>query len=306
MAIFGLFKKNKKGAPVKEELAVKEEIPTSATTEVTTNTAKKTTPKKQSAVKKDTVDSASNTKLTKNKTTSTKKAPVKTATAKADTIKKSATKATATKTEAVKEAPVKTAAAKADTTKKSASKVTAAKTVTPKNAATKQNTTAPTANVIIKKPYSNVVVKTTQITKIEKESVKGYTGKFEINKSKDGKKFFFNLYASNKVGIATSQMYSSAQSAMNGVKSVIANAESAPIEDQSLKKHESLPYPKWEIYVDNGGKYRFRLNASNGSCVCHSQGYTTKTACKNGIDSIIKSSRNAEIEKTYISKAEDK
>ena len=101
-------------------------------------------------------------------------------------------------------------------------------------------------------------------------------------------------------------MYSSAQSAMNGVKSVIANAESAPIEDQSLKKHESLPYPKWEIYVDNGGKYRFRLNASNGSCVCHSQGYTTKTACKNGIDSIIKSSRNAEIEKTYISKAEDK
>ena len=130
----------------------------------------------------------------------------------------------------------------------------------------------------------------------------GYTGKFEINKSKDGKKFFFNLYASNKVGIATSQMYSSAQSALNGINSVIANAEKAPVEDQSLKTYETLPYPKWELYVDNGGKYRFRLCASNGSCVCHSQGYTTKSACKNGIDSIIRSSKNAEIDKTYITK----
>ena len=126
------------------------------------------------------------------------------------------------------------------------------------------------------------------------------SGRFEINKSKDGKKFFFNLYASNSVGIATSQMYSSSQSALNGVKSVIANAEKAPIEDKTLKNYTELPYPKWEIYLDNGGKYRFRLNASNGSCVCHSQGYTTKAACKNGIDSIIRSSKNAEIDKTYI------
>jgi uncharacterized protein YegP (UPF0339 family) len=130
---------------------------------------------------------------------------------------------------------------------------------------------------------------------------KGYTGKFEINKAKDGK-YFFNLFASNKVGIATSQMYSTAQSALTGVKSVIVNAPKAPIEDQTLKNWEALPYPKWEIYLDNGNKYRFRLNAPNGSCICHSQGYTTKNACKNGIDSIIRSSKNAEIEKTYLAK----
>ena len=134
----------------------------------------------------------------------------------------------------------------------------------------------------------------------ETEENKPYTGKFEINRTKDGKKYFFNLFASNKVGIATSQMYASAQSALTGVKSVIVNAPKAPIEDQTLKTYETLPYPKWEIYLDNGNKYRFRLNATNGSCVCHSQGYTTKTACKNGIDSIIRSSRNAEIVKTYL------
>lgn len=133
------------------------------------------------------------------------------------------------------------------------------------------------------------------------------TGRFEINKSKDGKKYFFNLYASNKVGIATSQMYSSAQSALIGVKSVIANAQSAPIEDQSLKNYETLPFPKWIIYVDKGGKYRFHLAAANGSNVCHSQGYTSKASCKNGIESIIRSSRNAEIDKSYLlKKTEDK
>lgn len=167
---------------------------------------------------------------------------------------------------------------------------------------------APKAETKTEETYNkNVAIKPEQKNKAKAEEKneattdsKGYTGRFEINKSKDGKKFFFNLYASNKVGIATSQMYSSAQSALVGIKSVIANAADAPIEDQTLKKYEPLPFPKWEIYIDNGGKYRFRLNASNGSCVCHSQGYTTKTACKNGIDSIIRSSRNAEIDKTYI------
>ena len=138
------------------------------------------------------------------------------------------------------------------------------------------------------------------------EQPAAYTGKFEINKSKDGKKYFFNLYASNKVGIATSQMYASAQSAMIGIKSVMSIAATSPVEDQTLKTYETLPYPKWEIYLDNGEKYRFRLNAANGSCVCHSQGYTTKNACKNGIDSIIRSSKNPEIEKTYLQKKEEK
>lgn len=158
---------------------------------------------------------------------------------------------------------------------------------------------------LTQKPAPKAETKTEAAKEEKAEAVadtKGYTGRFEINKSKDGKKFFFNLYASNKVGIATSQMYSTAQSALTGIKSVIANAAEAPIEDQTLKKYDTLPFPKWEIYVDNGGKYRFRLNASNGSCICHSQGYTTKTACKNGIDSIIRSSRNPEIDKTYINK----
>ena len=91
---------------------------------------------------------------------------------------------------------------------------------------------------------------------------------------------------------------------MNGIKSVIANAATAPIEDQTLKSVTTVPFPKWEIYLDKGEQYRFRLCASNGSCVCHSQGYTSKANCKNGIESIIKSSANAEIDKAYLDKKE--
>lgn len=130
-------------------------------------------------------------------------------------------------------------------------------------------------------------------------SIKGFTGFFEIKKSKDDR-YVFNLYASNRVIIATSQIYSSSKSALNGANSVIANAEKANVEDQTLKNYTPMPYPKWEIYKDKGDQYRFRLSASNGSCICHSQGYTSKANCKNGIESIIRTVKNADIQKAYI------
>ena len=133
------------------------------------------------------------------------------------------------------------------------------------------------------------------------ESKTTRSGKFEIKKSKDGR-FVFNLYASNNVIVATSQVYSSSTSAVNGIKSVVANAASAQIEDQSLKKVTPVPFPKWEIYQDKSEQYRFRLCASNGSCVVHSQGYTSKANCKKGIESIIKFASDAEITKVYLDK----
>ena len=133
-----------------------------------------------------------------------------------------------------------------------------------------------------------------------KNAPKGF---FEIKKSKDGR-YVFNLYASNKVIVATSQVYTTSQNALAGVKSVITNAPKANIEDSTVRHYETLPYPKWEIYRDKIGEYRFRLSASNGSCVCHSQGYTTKSACKNGIASIIRTAKTANIDKAYLIKTD--
>ncbi len=125
------------------------------------------------------------------------------------------------------------------------------------------------------------------------------TGRFEIKKSKDDR-YVFNLYAANKVIVATSQIYSSARAAVQGIQSVINNSATAPVEDQTIAGFEPKTNPKWEIYKDKGNQFRFRLNAANGQTICHSQGYTTKASCKNGIDSIIRSSRNAEIDKAYL------
>ena len=131
--------------------------------------------------------------------------------------------------------------------------------------------------------------------------VKGFKGAFDIKRSKDGR-YVFNLFAANKMIVATSRVYSSAQNALSGINSVITNAERANVEDQSLKQFTAQPFPKWEIYIDKEGKFRFRLRASNGTCILRSQGYTQKSTCKSGIDSVIRNCKTAKIDKTYLNK----
>ena len=133
-----------------------------------------------------------------------------------------------------------------------------------------------------------------------KESKPTKNGKFDIQKAKDGR-FFFSLYSSNGAVVAYSQIYSSLSAVNTGIASVITNASKAEIEDTTLKKPTSLPCPKWEIYIDKAEQYRFRLYATNGLCVCHSShGYSTKSGCKGGIDSIKRFAAEATVDKSYL------
>ncbi|MEE9176047.1 MAG: YegP family protein [Thermodesulfobacteriota bacterium] len=54
--------------------------------------------------------------------------------------------------------------------------------------------------------------------------------------------------------------------------------------------------PKFEIFKDKKGEYRFRLKAVNGEIIAVSEGYTQKHSCANGIESIKKNAPIAEIE----------
>ena len=47
---------------------------------------------------------------------------------------------------------------------------------------------------------------------------------------------------------------------------------------------------KFELYKDKGGKFRFRLKASNGQIILASQGYKTKVSANNGIGSVQRNS----------------
>ncbi|HBU79310.1 MAG TPA: DUF1508 domain-containing protein [Muricauda sp.] len=49
---------------------------------------------------------------------------------------------------------------------------------------------------------------------------------------------------------------------------------------------------KFEINTDKAGKFRFNLKAGNGQVILSSQGYTTKSACENGIESVKKHSQD--------------
>lgn len=125
-------------------------------------------------------------------------------------------------------------------------------------------------------------------------------GKFDLRRAKDGR-FFFTLYASNHAPIAFSQMYSTSSAAMRGISSIITNSPKAPTEDNTLKNPASLSFPKWEIYIDRAGEFRFRLYATNGNCICHSShGYSTKSGCKGGIESIKRFAQEAKVDKSYL------
>ena len=45
---------------------------------------------------------------------------------------------------------------------------------------------------------------------------------------------------------------------------------------------------KFEIYQDKAAEFRFRLKAGNGENILASEGYSSKAACQNGIESVKK------------------
>ncbi|MBU7042127.1 MAG: YegP family protein [Theionarchaea archaeon] len=53
---------------------------------------------------------------------------------------------------------------------------------------------------------------------------------------------------------------------------------------------------KFEVYTDSSGEFRFRLKAPNGEIIAVSEGYTTKSACMNGIESVKKNAPQATVE----------
>ncbi len=105
----------------------------------------------------------------------------------------------------------------------------------------------------------------------------------------------FDLKATNGQVIATSEVYDSKAACLKGVESVQKNAPIAKVEDQTSAGSESLTNPKFELFADKSGQFRFRLTARNGQIIAVSEPYTTKAACENGIASVQKNAPEAEL-----------
>lgn len=118
-------------------------------------------------------------------------------------------------------------------------------------------------------------------------------GKFVIRRVATGIKF--NLKASNGQIILTSKIYTSPDACRKGIDSVVRNAPIAGFEDQTAEGFALQPNPKFEMYRDRSGGYRFRLKARNGEIIGASEGYVNKTGCINGIDSVRTNTPDAQI-----------
>ncbi len=121
--------------------------------------------------------------------------------------------------------------------------------------------------------------------------------KFHVKKTSTG--FKFDLKAGNGETIATSEVYSSEKSCLIGVESVKSNAPSANFEDLTKEPVEVAVNPKFEMYKDKAGEFRFRLKARNGETIAISEGYKAKDSCLNGIESVRKNAPGAKIENEF-------
>lgn len=121
-------------------------------------------------------------------------------------------------------------------------------------------------------------------------------GKFVIKDAKSGVKF--DLKAGNGEVILSSEVYNSLTSCKGGIASVQKNAPIAALEDQTVADFEQQKNPKFEVYTDKAGEYRFRLKARNGEIIGTGEGYKKKDSCLNGIESVRKNAPDAKIEDT--------
>ena len=118
-------------------------------------------------------------------------------------------------------------------------------------------------------------------------------GKFVIRKTNTGIKF--DLKAGNGEVIATSEVYASQAACKNGVESVRKNAPVAAVEDQTVEGFAVEKHPKFEVYTDKAGEFRFRLKATNGQIIAVSEGYKAMASCMNGIESVKKNAVDAPV-----------
>ena len=120
-------------------------------------------------------------------------------------------------------------------------------------------------------------------------------GKFVIRETKTGVKF--DLKATNGEVILTSEVYSGEAACKKGLESVKKNAPAAAVENQTVEGYTVQKHPKFEIYADKAGEFRFRLKATNGEIIGVSEGYKALKSAENGIASVQKNAPDADVVK---------
>ena len=95
--------------------------------------------------------------------------------------------------------------------------------------------------------------------------------------------------------IAKSEVYISESSCLKGIESVRKNSVLARFEDCTEEMNRSAPNPKFVLYTDKKGQFRFRLKARNGEIIAVSDSYENKADCISVIDRVRRIAPNAKL-----------
>lgn len=120
------------------------------------------------------------------------------------------------------------------------------------------------------------------------------TGKYTIQRHRQGYRFI--LKAPSGEVLAVSELYSKIESCLYGIEAVRKNSI-GEIEDQTQDSVSRISHPKFELYLDKIGEFRFRLKAKNGEIIAVSEGYKSRQACLNAIESVKKNAATEYVEK---------
>ena len=69
----------------------------------------------------------------------------------------------------------------------------------------------------------------------------------------------------------------------------------AAVENQTVEGYAVEKHPKFEVYTDKAGEFRFRLKATNGQIIAVSEGYKAMAGCRNGIASVKKNAPDSPV-----------
>ncbi len=92
------------------------------------------------------------------------------------------------------------------------------------------------------------------------------------------------------------EAFTTEKACLNGIESV-RKCSAGEIEDQTVEPVEAKKHPKFEVYKDKAGEFRFRLKAKNGEIIATGEGYKAKASCLKGIESIKKNAPEAPVVK---------
>ena len=114
--------------------------------------------------------------------------------------------------------------------------------------------------------------------------------KFLIKKVPTGYKF--DLKDAFGDTVATGEVYTTKAACLKGVQGVITAVTKAPV----VTGEETAPNPKFEVFQDKKGSFRFRLLSRNGKIVAISKAHMTAYGCHRAIESVRTAAAKATID----------